>query len=119
MSWRTNRGANGIGFAGSGPARSGSWPKGMRLFSRLAGRQFAANGAFADEKYGTVFTQAGFLEIFARYDAPVARVVLLRAAPWILESQNTDGSWGEAGVEDATTLAVVKVLRRIGHAGVR
>jgi hypothetical protein len=81
---------------------------------RFAGKQHGANGAFPHESYGSGFSQAGFLELFARYDHPVSRVVVLRALPWIVEAQNEDGSWGEEGNADASTLAVVTTLLSLG-----
>jgi hypothetical protein len=81
---------------------------------RFASRQHAANGAFPTESYGSGLSQAGFLELFARYDHPVSKVVVLRALPWIVETQNEDGSWGEGAGADTTTLAVVTALLSLG-----
>jgi hypothetical protein len=77
---------------------------------RFASKQHAANGTFPHESYGSGLSQAGFLELFARYDHPVSKVVVLRALPWIVDAQNEDGSWGEEGNVDASTLAVVTAL---------
>ena len=93
----------------------------MRRFARahlwrFAGRQHAADGRFGPEKYGTGFDQAGILETFARYDHPVVPVAVLRAVPWIVESQNEDGSWGSGASAEATTLAVLSALRAAGDA---
>jgi hypothetical protein len=87
----------------------------MRRFAeahlwRFASRQHAADGAFAKEGYGTGFDQAGILEAFARYDHPASRVVVMRALPWIVESQNEDGSWGEEPTKDVSTLAILRAL---------
>jgi hypothetical protein len=82
---------------------------------RFASRQHAADGSFPAESYGSGLSQAGFLELFARYDHPVSKVVVLRALPWIVEAQNEDGSWGEADSADSTTLAVIRALLSLGH----
>jgi hypothetical protein len=81
---------------------------------RFASRQHAANGAFPYESYGSGFSQAGFLELFARYDHPVSKVVVMRALPWIVDAQNEDGSWGEEENVDASTLAIVTALLSLG-----
>ena len=90
-----------------------------RLFAeahlwRFASRQHAPDGSFPAENYGSGLSQAGFLELFARYDHPASKVVLLRALPWIVEAQNDDGSWGEAETADTTTLAIVQALLSLG-----
>jgi hypothetical protein len=77
---------------------------------RFASRQHAADGSFPAESYGSGLSQAGFLELFGRYDHPVSKVVVLRALPWIVASQHEDGSWGEGETVDATTLAVIQAL---------
>jgi hypothetical protein len=81
---------------------------------RFASKQHAANGAFPHESYGSGFSQAGFLELFARYDHPISKIVVLRALPWIADAQNKDGSWGEKGNPDASTLAIVIALLSLG-----
>jgi hypothetical protein len=81
---------------------------------RFAGKQHAANGTFPHESYGSGFAQAGFLELFARYDHPASKVVAMRALPWIVEAQNEDASWGEEDNKDASTLAIVTVLLSLG-----
>jgi hypothetical protein len=81
---------------------------------RFASRQHAADGSFPHESYGSGLSQAGFLDLFARYDHPLSKVVILRALPWIVDAQNEDGSWGEAKTVDATTLAVLKALHSLG-----
>jgi hypothetical protein len=82
---------------------------------RFASRQHAADGTFPAESYGSGLLQAGFLALFARYDHPVSKVVVLRALPWIVQAQNEDGSWGEEGNKDAPTLAVVRSLLSLGN----
>jgi hypothetical protein len=57
--------------------------------------------------------QPGYLDLFARYDHPVSRLVIYRMLRWIVENQNADGSWGEI-TKDVSTLAVLRALRRIG-----
>jgi hypothetical protein len=81
---------------------------------RFASRQHAPDGSFPAESYGSGLSQAGFLELFSRYDHLVSKVVMLRALPWIIAAQNEDGSWGEAENVDATTLAVVRALLSLG-----
>jgi hypothetical protein len=82
---------------------------------RFASRQHAADGTFPAESYGSGLSQAGLLALFARYDHPVSKVVVVRALPWVVQAQNEDGSWGEEGNKDATTLAVVRSLLSLGN----
>jgi hypothetical protein len=87
----------------------------MRRFAeahlwRFASRQ-RADGTFPPERYGSGFTREGLLQLFARYDHPVSKVVIVRSLPWIVEIQNADGSWGEGPRKDAATLAVLTALR--------
>ena len=81
---------------------------------RFAGKQQPDNGAFPHESYGSGFSQAGFLELFGRYDHPASKVVVLRALPWIVDTQDEDGSWGEEGSKDADTLATITALLSLG-----
>jgi hypothetical protein len=81
---------------------------------RFASRQYADDGVFPSEKYGTGFQQAGILQAIARYDHPVAKVMVLRALPWIVQNQNADGSWGAGARKDAETFAVVYALLSLG-----
>jgi hypothetical protein len=53
------------------------------------------------------------LDVFARYDSPIARSVILRALPWITTAQNADGSWGAETNRDAATYAVLNALHRV------
>jgi hypothetical protein len=92
--------------------------KKMRRFAeahlwRFAGRQHSSDGRFAVEKYGTGHSQVGFLSIFARYDHPVSRLVIMRSIPWIINDQNEDGSWGEEPNKDGSTLAVISALKSV------
>jgi hypothetical protein len=87
----------------------------MRRFAeahlwRFAGKQHGPKGEFAPERHGSGFSQAGFLYLFGCYNHPAAKVVVMRALPWIVDAQNEDGSWGEKGTRDASTLAVVTAL---------
>jgi hypothetical protein len=87
----------------------------MRRFAeahlwRFAGKQHGPKGEFPPERYGSGFSQAGFLYLFACYDHPASKIVVIRALPWIVEAQNEDGSWGKVGNKDATTLAVITAL---------
>jgi len=86
---------------------------------RFAGLQHSADGQFAFERYGSGHSQAGFLKIFAGYDCPVADVVVFRSLPWILDSQNNDGSWGDGSNKNAETLAIIIALTRINLIGTR
>lgn len=56
--------------------------------------------------------QPGYLDLFARYDHPVSRLVIHRMLRWIVENQNADGSWGET-TKDVSTLAVLRALKRV------
>ena len=58
--------------------------------------------------------ETAFLQIFSSYDHPVAKPVILRAIPWIVNNQNKDGSWGTELVKDTTTYAVLHALVSIG-----
>jgi len=83
---------------------------------RFASRQFTEDGTFPPERYGTGFQQAGILQAVSRYDHPVAKVMVLRSLPWIVQHQNADGSWGKADRKDAETFAVVDALCSVGSA---
>ncbi|UCH35053.1 MAG: hypothetical protein JSV65_01505, partial [Armatimonadota bacterium] len=76
---------------------------------RFAGRQHSPNGEFSYGRY-TALTQGGFLELFAAYDHPAAKTAIMRSVPWVIESQNPDGSWGEESKRDAETYAVLAGL---------
>ena len=54
--------------------------------------------------------QAAYLDTFAALDSPVSRVAILRYTPWIVASQNRDGSWGDEPHKDITTLCVLHAL---------
>ena len=81
---------------------------------RFAGRQQPPEGRFGIEKHGTGYSQMGFLSLFASYDHPVSKAVIMRSIPWIVNSQNKDGSWGEERNKDASTLAAIVALKSIG-----
>ena len=81
---------------------------------RFAGRQHPPEGRFGVEKYGTGYSQTGLLSLFASYDHPISKVVIMRSFPWIVNSQNKEGSWGDESNKDASTLAVITALRSIG-----
>jgi len=81
---------------------------------RFAGRQHPPEGRFGVEKYGAGYSQTGFLSLFASYDHPISKVVIMRSFPWIVNSQNKEGSWGDGSNKDASTLAVITALRSIG-----
>ena len=77
---------------------------------RFASQQHAQDGEFERERYGSGVGQAGLLQVFASYDHPVSKVVVMRSIPWIIDAQNEDGSWGEGSDKDASTLAVLSAL---------
>jgi len=83
---------------------------------RFAGRQQSADGRFTGrypEKYFR-HSQAGYIDLFARYDHPVSRIVIMRTIPWIINNQNEDGSWGDTEEDkDTSTLSVISALGRI------
>lgn len=91
----------------------------MRRFAeahlwRYASRQHAPDGAFAREKHGYCEnSQSALLQVFALFDHPASKVAIMRSLPWIVESQNEDGSWGEDPIKDATTVAVLSALRLV------
>lgn len=80
---------------------------------RFAARQHPTDGRFGVEKYGTGYSQTGFLSLFASYDHIVSKVVIARSIPWIVESQNEDGSWGDGTNKDPSTLAAITALKSI------
>jgi len=80
---------------------------------RFATRQDPETGHFPDERYGTGLTELGIIDMFARFDTPISRLVILRAVPWIVEAQNGDGSWGAEGRRDAETLAALRSVNTV------
>ena len=75
----------------------------------LASTQHAPDGHFP--LYGRFHdNQAALLDTMARYDIPPAKIFVLRSMPWIVNTQNNDGSWGDDAHKDAVTLAIVKAL---------
>ena len=78
---------------------------------RFAGRQYGQNGEVPRGDYG--FTQAGYLDVFSRYEHGISKVVILRSIPWAIKAQNEDGSWGDTADKDISTLAVIKALVRV------
>jgi bifunctional DNA-binding transcriptional regulator/antitoxin component of YhaV-PrlF toxin-antitoxin module len=81
---------------------------------RFAGQQQSLDGRFPEERGGYGLLQAGLLDLFARYDHPASKAAIMRAIPWILGSQNEDGSWGEEPRKDASTLAILSALVSVG-----
>jgi len=80
---------------------------------RFGARQHPPDGRLGLEKYGTGYSQTGFLSLFASYDHTVSKVVITRSIPWIIKSQNEDGSWGDETNKDPSTLAVITALKSI------
>ena len=80
-----------------------------------AGLQNNEDGSFNTNPERT-FTDLQFvlLQIFSSYDHPVARLVIIRALPWIIKNQNKDGSWGKEPYKDVATLAVVNSCAALG-----
>jgi len=82
-------------------AESGIW--------EIASNQHAPDGHFPlYQRFHD--NQAALLDTVSRYDIPVAKVFVLRSMPWIINTQNKDGSWGAEPHKDAVTLAIVKAL---------
>ena len=79
---------------------------------RFAAAQHAPDGQFEQRDFG--HPQAAMLQVFARYEHPASKVAILRSVPWIVENQNSDGSWGNPQKRDANTLAIVEALLRVG-----
>ena len=77
----------------------------------IVGRQ-RPNGTIDDGRSNRFLynSQAIFLRTIAAFDGPIARVGVLRYIPWVIDSQNKDGSWGDVEHAEATTLAVVQSL---------
>ena len=82
---------------------------------RFAGRQQGPRGEFTARDVQRFLNagQTALLQVFARYDHPASQIAILRALPWIVETQNADGFWGEGEHRDAATLAVVEALVRV------
>jgi len=80
-----------------------------------AGLQNNEDGSFNTNPERT-FADLQFilLQIFSRYDHPVAKLVILRAMPWIINNQNKDGSWGKEPYKDVATLVVVQSCVSLG-----
>ncbi|MBT3373980.1 MAG: hypothetical protein HN742_27895 [Lentisphaerae bacterium] len=72
-------------------------------------RQHGPGGRFAGNSrhMGAFF----YLDLFARYDHPAAKIAILRSLPWLVEEQNADGSWGEGDGKDAATRVVLAALQ--------
>lgn len=70
-------------------------------FTRAMGSQYAHKLGF-------------YLQLFSRFDHPVAKLVIMGALPLVIQSQNEDGSWGKEHVRDATTRAVVRGMMSLG-----
>jgi bifunctional DNA-binding transcriptional regulator/antitoxin component of YhaV-PrlF toxin-antitoxin module len=80
-----------------------------------AGLQNNKDGSFnANPERTFTDLQLVLLQIFARYNHPVARLVILRALSWIINNQNRDGSWGKEPYKDVATLAVARSFVRLG-----
>ena len=79
---------------------------------RFAGRQHSPDGKFigAYKHVGEYF----YLHLFASYDHPASKVVIMRSIPWIVNAQNEDGSWGEEGKKDVSTSAVLSAFVSLG-----
>ena len=79
---------------------------------RIAGRQHGPDGRFvgAYKHVDPYF----YLQLFASYDHPVAKVAILRSLPWIIDAQNPDGSWGEGPRVGSATLATLSALIALG-----
>ena len=85
----------------------------MRKLSEAHLWRFAARQHSPDGKFTGGYKHVGeyfFLQLFAGYDHPVSKAAIMRSMPWILDSQNEDGSWGEEQRRDASTLAVLGAL---------
>lgn len=72
---------------------------------RFAAKQ-SLNGHFDYKHAGKYF----YIDLFALFDMAAAKAAVMRSVPWIIEAQNTDGSWGEGDHAGASTLAVVRAL---------
>jgi hypothetical protein len=59
--------------------------------------------------------QLAFLQLYSNYDYTIAKLVILRALPWIMNNQNKDGSWGKKPYKDIATYIVVRSLASLGN----
>ncbi len=75
---------------------------------RFAARQHSPDGKFIGgyKHVGEYF----FLQLFAGYDHLASKIAIMRSMPWILDSQNEDGSWGEEKLRDVFSLATLCAL---------
>ncbi|MBM3240171.1 hypothetical protein FJZ31_28130 [Candidatus Poribacteria bacterium] len=76
----------------------------------FAARQHSTDGKFKVGNVGEYF----YLQLFAGYDHSVSKIAIMRSLPWILNSQNGDGSWGMEQHRDASTLAVIGAIVSVG-----
>jgi hypothetical protein len=58
--------------------------------------------------------QLAFLQLYSNYDYAIAKLVFLRALPWIINNQNKDGSWGKEPYKDIATLIVIRSIINLG-----
>jgi hypothetical protein len=55
------------------------------------------------------------LDVLSWYDHPIATLGILRAVPWIIRSQNEDGSWGEEPYKESATRVVLETLGKVSE----
>ncbi len=83
--------------------------------------EYAGSLNFTEERItritGYNFTDRAvfLLQFFSRSGLPASRLVITRMLPWIVNSQNKDGSWGWGNVNDISTLAVLDALICLGR----
>ena len=58
--------------------------------------------------------QLVFLQLYSNYNHEIAKLVLLRALPWIINNQNKDGSWSNEPHKDLATYIVLRTLLSLG-----
>ena len=79
---------------------------------RFAAFQRAPDGLVPREKHGYCTNDPfALLDLFGRYDHPAAEIAIRRMAPWIVETQNSDGTWGAGDAAAACTAVVISTLR--------
>ncbi len=70
---------------------------------------------FLDEVERYNLTPYFQLQVFAKYDILPAKIGIMLALPWIMDNQNSDGSWGISEYKDNATLAIISALKRIDY----
>jgi hypothetical protein len=80
----------------------------MRIWDAATNQNFV-DGHFDYKHIGKYF----YLDLFSSFALPIAKLAIMRCIPWIIDSQNDDGSWGTNEEMDTATLSVVRAIRSV------